>query len=591
MEPKHQGSSQGEDPKQISIQVTQVASNAVSTGMSIGATAVISQLPQVKPVAANAHPPMSTPVLPLTPSVANPPLAYSPRSSFYQDPTPTTHTTRVYIYPEELFYSTTTNEIDKSLPKMQLLAFIHTYRPYFVVSETSEAERAKKKFLEMYDYDLDFDTVVLKDLIEEGRRGENIKIVLSDELISRQKATLRAEIVSSGYCIIFASLFTDNECFVGVDYSKTETGQGTATLPSKIKYCHLTNRVKVGLFIENSYLSAANICCLLEDTKEVQYIPLSFWDVPNIHFDFMLHRAVHMKAKCILNNDAKAKKALDNYLKYEEKNKKTVFLDKFDSAKIALYRSEFIEELIIQSEKFSETYNQDLFEVPRTRGGDYLDILINPNKSDPTLSKIASNIPYPLLAKTDIACGSQFTHEFILIKEAPQNWPELKATISEFFKGQPFIVQQFIANSKNIVLTAVILFDNFSYRIHEGLLSSQPLEKTSGTVLGMQHEKLMNLCPEPLGKYIDSIALFQREIAKRLRLNLIELDYLIDTERGKILPIDLNEMPKLELVPQIESIFRENLVSKPGEQVKADFSGEISMLKDKKTSINLIPAG
>lgn len=63
--------------------------------------------------------------------------------------------------------------------------------------------------------------------------------------------------------------------------------------------------------------------------------------------------------------------------------------------------------------------------MPWTQEGDYLDFL-NGDLSDPELAKKAAEVPYPLIVKSDLACGDDLTHSFTIISSQPTNWPKLK---------------------------------------------------------------------------------------------------------------------------------------------------------------------
>ena len=84
---------------------------------------------------------------------------------------------------------------------------------------------------------------------------------------------------------------------------------------------------------------------MLEDDDRFEFMPLSFKDIPTLAFDYIINRANNYESLFIMKQDLTAKKVLDNYLKYEEKNKRTIFVDKYENGKVTLNRSEFMEEL------------------------------------------------------------------------------------------------------------------------------------------------------------------------------------------------------------------------------------------------------
>ena len=66
--------------------------------------------------------------------------------------------------------------------------------------------------------------------IEEGKKSKS-KSVMSDELLAKQKTQDQADLLTLGSCILFMSIFTNNEFFPHIDFAKIETGSGAVVEP------------------------------------------------------------------------------------------------------------------------------------------------------------------------------------------------------------------------------------------------------------------------------------------------------------------------------------------------------------------------
>ena len=199
----------------------------------------------------------------------------------------------------------------------------------------------------------------VKDLLDEGKKAD-IRIVISDEVLGKQTPQTRSDILGSYFCLVFASQFTGNESLVNIDYHKTIVGRAACTIESKLKFGHLRDRIKVGLFLESKWCKPA-MMRMLQDDDRFEFMPLSFKDVPAMPFDYVINRANNYESLFLMKQDANAKKVLDNYLKYEEKNRKTIFVDKYEAGKVTLNRSEFMEELKLECETENERIGKDVF--------------------------------------------------------------------------------------------------------------------------------------------------------------------------------------------------------------------------------------
>jgi hypothetical protein len=476
-----------------------------------------------------------------------------------------TQKSAVWIFVEDLFFSTTPPvRFDRSLSEEVWRSLTASHSVELLTCNEGQEEESQKMLTQGLKIDMpSIKHKTLKEVLEEARKDKTFKsrIILSDELLSKQAAPLKSELLSSGLIILFMSLFTINESFVGIDYSKLETARSICSLESKLRYFGSPCRIKVGLFFENSYYKP-EMAALLKDSEKVEFVPVPFHDVPSIQFDCLVNRATVFQALVELFNEPKKKACVENYLKYEEKFKKTLFLDRFDNSRVTIYRTEFMEELKQQVKEENESIGKKIFDIPWTRGGDYLDIL-EKDQSDLAISKLASAIPYPLITKSDIACGDPSTHSFMVIKERPTNptWDQLKQKILNEYFGKKFLVQQFIPNPMNLFLKGTSFFGQFRVVVREGF--GEDFEKAQtgaflrhgqGNVEVRKNEDVMASIPSDL---LEHIKAFQLNLAKSLKLDIMGVDYLYDSEKKKVYPIDLNKMPRPE---NIEG-FREILIS------------------------------
>ena len=496
-----------------------------------------------------------------------------------------TSDTTVYIYIDDLIISAAelnkNNKFDESLTKQKFAALRNFCNPILLTS-TVELEYVANKMLEEK-WAEEFQTIVstkpVKETTDELRKG-SVKLVISDELFFKQSTNVRSEAIASGGIVLFASLFTKNESWAGIDYQKVSTGRGAGNILSKLIFSHIKDRTLVGLFIEGSYFNP-KLVSIFEDLETVNFVPVLFNDIPAIEFDYLLQRVNTYKAKIILGNEqnvGNAKKIFDNYTKYEDKCKNCVIIDKFEWSKAMMYRSEFMEVLKEHCEIENTKIDREVFQTPWTRSGDYLDVLNN-QSTDSMIAKLCNSIPYPLITKSDLACGHPHTHLFMIIKERPEDWTRMKETIGENYMNKPFIVQSYVSVDDNLVLKAMYFLGEFSYDVREGLnhqAASKEIE--SGTFLEQNTKSVKKdskaeieevnddgtISPQNNSKtqvdpdIIELIKSFTISLAQRMKLYLVGIDFLV-LKKGNnlsILPIDLNKMPRPD---KIEG-FRENLL-------------------------------
>lgn len=401
----------------------------------------------------------------------------------------------------------------------------------------------------------------IKEAIEEGKKSKS-KIVMSDELLAKQKTQDQADLLTLGSCILFMSIFTNNEFFPHIDFAKIETGRGACTIESKLRYSHIKNRIKVGLFFENSCMKP-KLLQLLKDSDKIEFIPVCFNEVPLSPVDVLISRSVAYRVLGYELNDLKAKKQFDNYQKYEEKYKKTLYLDRFENCRVAISRSEFLEELKEQCEVENGATGQKVYEIPWTREGTYLDSLdlSKKNMSDPILCKMAAGIPFPLLTKSDLSCVHKSAHSFLMIKERPHQWEEVKGRLKEEYSGKKFIVQAYLQDDSNTVYKTMSVFDHFAIDTRFGIESQVQNQLASELVHFVHPEKTdvhppLNIAPET----VDLMKRYHLNLAKRLKLNLMSLDFLYDKKKNKIMPIDLNKMTRLEYFPNFREVFDKHIL-------------------------------
>ena len=423
-----------------------------------------------------------------------------------------------------------------------------------------------------------------------------VKIIMSDELFFKQSSALRSELLSSGSLIVFASLFTNNLQWTGID-NKVPTGRGASNILSKLQYSHIPDRKLIGLFIESKYFKPS-MTHLFEDNEDISFVPAFFHEVPSVEFDFLFQRVNQYRSKMLMKGDEQAAKIFENYMKYEEKCKDCVFIDRYDCAKVMMYRSEFMDVLKEICESENERLGEQIFHIPWTRGGDYLDMLNN-ETDDPSIRKICKNIPYPLISKSDLACGDKSTHSFLIISEKPEDWRALKESILKQYYGKPFVLQSFFEDDRNIVIKAMFFMGEFTYDIRQGikrmddmpdggefveqstksllkkkkkevivenlndspLLEGSPNDQVSSRKSSLSFKSLSDSGKEALTnpEFIAKIQEYTENLADKMRLHMVGIDFLVDTSKDpyQILPIDLNKMPRPDNIPG----FREKLIN------------------------------
>lgn len=501
--------------------------------------------------------------------------------------------TSVYVYVEDLIIpvnpDTAITSFDESLNLRHYQMLKAEYNPVFVTSMADLEPHFTATLQEHWAGSFEGKVIVksIKDLMEEVRRG-GLRVVMSDELLFKQSVSHRSELLASGCIMVFASLFTRNESWQGINYNKVPTGRGASNILWKLKYSHLKERILIGLFIESKYFKP-KMTHLFEDCESVCFVPALFNEVPNVEFDYLFQRVNQYKSKMLMNNDLGAKKIFDNYMQYEDKCQNCVFIDRYDCAKVMMYRSEFMELLKEHCEIENNRLEGNYFHIPWTRSGDYLDCLNNIN-ADTMISKLCSSIPYPLITKSDLACGDKSTHSFMIIKEQPEDWPDLKEKIFKQYHGKPFILQSYFTGERNIVIKSMYFLGEFTFQLNKGLndkadnpdihtgefidphkksFSSERTQSidvpgTPGEPNDKPLEISMPPSPMPRKASIDADTIkmikdFTISLAHKMRLNMVGIDFLVDTSSDpkRIVPIDLNKMPRPDNIPN----FREQLLN------------------------------
>lgn len=473
-------------------------------------------------------------------------------------PQPVTQETQVLIFVDDLLIASTEKDgefkLDASVTKNTFSDLSHFCSPVLLVTSHELEVPAAKALAQVWGTLPPLTVKSVKEAIEDLKKGPS-KLVISDELFFKQSPAVRTEALSTGCVILFASLFTKNENWVGIDYAKVATGRGSGNILSKLKHGHIRDRKMVGLFIEGSYYNLGLVKAF-EDTENVSFVPVLFNDMPSVEFDFLFERISNFRAKVVLSGDkaGHAKKVYENFLKYEEKSKSCVIIDRSENSKAMMSRSEFMELLREHCEAENERLGKEVFEIPWTRSGDYLDVLNNPS-TDSMITKLAGSIPFPLITKSDLACGAAHTHSFMIIKERPEDWSALKEKLEENYQRLPFIVQRYVSIDDNTVVKSAYFDGVYSYDIREGFNKVAESDHGKGNFLeqsttsvkkqqkhdGTEHEG-MDLDPE-ISRLVKE---FTVTLADRMGCHLLGVDFLIQTTQdgAKICPVDLNKMPR-----------------------------------------------
>lgn len=470
----------------------------------------------------------------------------------------------IWIFVEDLMLSILAPcRFDKSMTPEDWDSLNSKYHVELVTSiegREEEFESLIRKGLEIENCKVSFkDLKELHDEVKKDPASSCCKIVLSDDLLGKQICSFRTELLSSEAVVLYMSLFTNNDSFVGIDYSKSIVGRAIGGLEQKLDFAHIKNRIKVGMFIDNDYYRP-KMAKLLQDTQEVEFLPVSFHDVPIFSFDYVINRASVMQAQVELFNDPMISKCVENYQIYEEKNKKTVFIDNFNRSKVTIFRENFIEELKQQGESENEAIGEDVFDIPWNRGGGYLDIL--EKEQDLTIGNVVAKIPFPLITKSNIACGSICTHTFMIIKEKPVNWADLKIKIQNEYHHKDFIVQEYFNDPNNLLIKGMSFFGEFSVSLRDGFGEAYQSSNSGCFVSYDVHNHKRTLpnkddqIPQEIFEYIKK---FQLNLAQNLKLDIMGIDFLYDSDKKKVYPIDLNKMPRPENIENFKEILLRNL--------------------------------
>lgn len=188
--------------------------------------------------------------------------------------------------------------------------------------------------------------------------------------------------------------------------------------------------------------------------------------------------------------------------------------------------------------------------------------MLGKDLNDPTIQKICGDIPFPLITKSEMASGDASTHSFMIIKEKPDNWLDLKAKLLLEYKSNPFIVQTYIHDSANTVVKSMSFFGHFDYDMREGLneatKQANEFEFVQQSTKSVKDES--KLVDSKESETIGYIREFQLNLAKRLGMNLMGIDFVVDAASHKIYPIDLNKTPRLENIKGFRDILEGNFV-------------------------------
>lgn len=130
-----------------------------------------------------------------------------------------------------------------------------------------------------------------------------------------------------------------------------------------------------------------------------------------------------------------------------------------------------------------------------------------------------------------------------------------------------FIVQQFIKDDSNIVLKARSFYESFAVDYMDGINEMTEVSGGMSTDFFTQPTTKVEDDPKIVTKEeIELVKHFQFNFLRRLGVNLAGIDYLLDTKTKTVLPVDFNNMPRIEKILNVRSLLESHMV-KPVNQV------------------------
>ena len=456
---------------------------------------------------------------------------------------------------------------DNSLTAEGFQGLMQAYKVKLVTDDKSQAENLTLAIREFYKAGelIQVDYMSVHEAELNMKKNQYSIIVISDEVLERiADQSVRQSILMSGRCLLMMSRFTKNNWMKDINLNLTKCGRSAAALSNKIKFFKIEGRIKVGVFMPNSNYND-KLASILLDSDKIEYISYPFFDVPSIKFDFLINMAAKYKSISDLTHDELCTTAFNNYRLYEDANPLTEYIDKFKNGESCLKRLDFLKELEIQCHIENQKLGKEQFLIPWTRKGTVLDVL-NSDRSDPDVQKSIKEIPFPLLIKSDYALGNNTTHSFLVVKELPADWSQIQQNIDQEYKGLEYIVQEYILDERNIVIKARSFFDNFAVEFMVGI--NDITESSSGvcTDFFLQPSISKDLsevpCDAKSKDLMNNIQNFKTNLLQRLGLHLAGIDYLLDSKNDKIIPIDLNNMPRIEKIKNVKTLLEQRFTCK-----------------------------
>lgn len=86
-----------------------------------------------------------------------------------------------------------------------------------------------------------------------------------------------------------------------------------------------------------------------------------------------------------------------------------------------------------------------------------------------------------MIVKSNFATGNDATHSFIMLRDLPSDWPDIKRKIESMYLTDDFIVQEFIKDDNNLVLKVRSFYDSIAIDYMDGINEMAEIEKGAST--------------------------------------------------------------------------------------------------------------
>ena len=121
-------------------------------------------------------------------------------------------------------------------------------------------------------------------------------------------------------------------------------------------------------------------------------------------------------------------------------------------------------------------------------------------------------------------------------------------------------------DERNIVFKARSFFDNFAVEFMEGINEIKESMSNDCTDFFLQPSVSKDMSEVPIearsNDLIHHIRTFQTNLMQRLGIHLAGVDYLLDGKAEKIIPIDLNNMPRIEKIKNVKALLEKRFSSR-----------------------------